>query len=86
MTPKLRTDGLQWRQIDDQIVVLDAGADTYLSTNASGALLWRSIASGATREQLVRVLRDTYEIDESRASADADEFVASLADRGLLTS
>ena len=84
MTLRLRTDDLEWRQIDDEIILLDAREGTYLSINGSGTLLWRAIASGATREQLVKALVDTYGIDERRATGDAEEFVASLASQGLL--
>jgi hypothetical protein len=84
MTLQLRTDDLDWRQIDDEIILLDAHEGTYLSTNGSGTLLWQAIASGATREQLVSALVDAYGIDERRATADTNEFIASLAAKGLL--
>jgi Coenzyme PQQ synthesis protein D (PqqD) len=85
MTLRLRTGDLEWREIDDEIVLLDGRQATYLSTNGSGTLLWRALADGATREQLVSLLVDAYAIDERRATADADEFVALLASKGLLT-
>ncbi len=52
MTLGLRTDDLEWRHIDDEIILLDARQGAYLATNGSGTLLWRAIATGATREQL----------------------------------
>jgi hypothetical protein len=70
--------------IDDEIVALDSCEGNYLAINGSGAVLWPSLASGATREQLVRALVDAYGIHESRAAADADEFISSLAEQGLL--
>jgi hypothetical protein len=85
MTLKLRTHDVEWRQIDDEIVMLDGREAMYLSTNGSGTLLWRALAAGATREQLVTALVDAYGIDERRAKADAEEFVAALASQGLLT-
>ena len=85
MTLKLRTGDLEWRQIDDEIVLLDGRQATYLSTNGAGTLLWRALAAGATREQLVTVLVDAYGIDERRAMADAKEFVGALVSQGLVT-
>ncbi len=44
MTLRLRTDDLEWREIDSDIVVLDGRDATYLTLNGSGALLWRMLA------------------------------------------
>jgi hypothetical protein len=84
MMRQLRTDDLSWRQIDDEIVALDARAGNYLSINGAGTLLWPSLVAGATPEQLAQILVGAYEIDEARAGVDAAGFVSSLAAQGLL--
>jgi hypothetical protein len=83
---KLRGEGLSWREIDEEVVALDMETATYLSANASGRLLWRALAGGATREELVSCLVDEFEIDAERAAADVDTFIAELSRRGLLES
>ena len=83
---KLRRDGLTWREIDDEVVALDIESATYVSANASGRLLWRALADGATREELVASLVDEFGIDAERAAADVDAFLADLESRGLLES
>jgi hypothetical protein len=70
--------------IDDEVVAVDVRTSTYLSTNGSGAVLWRALIEGATSEDLVTLLVDTYGIDPEDASADADRFVDEVASRGLL--
>ncbi|HEY1714362.1 MAG TPA: PqqD family protein [Solirubrobacteraceae bacterium] len=84
MTYRLRSDELSWRQIDDEIVVLDAGRAEYLAINGAGARLWPALVEGASLEQLADLLVDTYEIDSQRATADASQFVATLSDQGLI--
>ena len=92
---KLRDEGLTWREIDDEVVALDVETATYLSANASGRLLWRSLSQGATREELVSCLVAQFEIDAKRcpqrprgpaerAGADVDAFIGDLSQRGLL--
>jgi orotate phosphoribosyltransferase-like protein len=81
---KLREEGLSWREIDDEVVALDVETATYLSANASGRLLWRSLSAGATRGELVSCLVDEFEIDTERAAADVDAFIGELSQRGLL--
>jgi hypothetical protein len=83
---KLRGEGLSWREIDEEVVALDMETATYLSANASGRLLWRALAAGATREDLISCLVDEFEIDPERAASDADTFIGELSRRGLLES
>jgi len=86
MTLRLRTDDLEWREIDSDIVVLDGRDATYLTLNGSGAVLWRMLAGSATRDELVGALLEAYEVEESTAAADTDAFLANLSAQGLLTS
>jgi hypothetical protein len=81
---KLRQADLHWREIDGEIIALEARGSTYVAANGSGTLLWRALAGGATREALVEELVRAYGIDPARAAADADSFVAQLRAQGLL--
>ncbi len=84
MTFRLRTDELSWRQIDDEIVILDSSRANYLAINGTGARLWPALVEGATLDQLAALLVETYEIDGARAKADASRFVATLSEQGLM--
>lgn len=84
MTLRLRTDDLEWREIDSDIVVLDGRDATYLTLNGSGAMLWRLLAASVTRDELVDALIGAYEVDRGTAAADIDSFLAALSEQGLL--
>lgn len=84
MTLQLRTEDLEWREIDSDIVILDGRKATYLTLNGSGALLWRRLATDATREELVDALLEAYEVDHPTAAADTDAFLAALSEQELL--
>jgi hypothetical protein len=84
MTLCLRAQDLDWREIDDEIVALDAQGAVYLAVRGSGALLWRLLANSTTRDGLVEVLVERYEVDASRAGDDVDAFLSTLSQRGLL--
>jgi hypothetical protein len=81
---KLREDRIAWTDVDGDIVALDEEAAMYLGANPSGALLWRALADGATRDALAGKLVAEYGIDLDRAEADTDAFLAALRDRALL--
>lgn len=86
MTLCLREDDLDWREIDDEIVVLDTRDAVYLSVQGSGALVWRLLAESTTKDSLIEALVEKYGVDSTRATADVDAFLATLNDRGLLAS
>ena len=81
---RLRQDGVAWKDVDGEVVALDERAAVYLGANPTGALLWRSLAGGATRAELVAELAGAYGIARERATADTEAFLADLGARGLL--
>jgi hypothetical protein len=83
-TLRLRDDAVRWREIDREVVAIDLDSSMYLSTNASGVLLWRLLADGTTREALVEELVRAFGIDPVRAEADVDGYLDELDARNLL--
>ena len=81
---RLRDTDLHWREIDGEVIALEARGSTYVAANGSGTVLWRALAGGCTRADLVDELVQTYGIDRERAAADADRFVGALVEQGLL--
>jgi hypothetical protein len=81
---RLRDDDLHWREIDGEVIALEARGSTYVAANGAGTLLWHALAAGTTRDALAGELVRAYGIDAERAAADADRFLAALAAQGLL--
>ena len=81
---KLRAADLHWREIDGEVIGLEARGSTYVAANTAGAVLWRALADGSTRDRLADELVRTYGIAPERAAADVDGFLAQLAAQGLL--
>jgi Coenzyme PQQ synthesis protein D (PqqD) len=86
MTLCLRPQNLDWREIGDEIVALDAESAQYLAVQGSGTLVWRLLAESTTRDGLIEALVQTYGIDSTEAGTDVDEFLTTLERRGLLAS
>lgn len=81
---RLRADALDWREVDGEIVALDLRSSTYLGLNRTGAILWTTLARGATRQELLDRLTADFDVAREAAGRDVDEFVASLEAKGLL--
>ncbi len=82
----LDSENLMWREVEDEVIVLDMRTWTYMGINGSGTVLWKKIARGANPSALVDCLRETYEIDEQVAARDVEAFLSMLREHGLLRS
>lgn len=80
----LRSDGLDWVDVEGEIVVLDTDRSIYLAPNPSGALLWRMLIDGTTHQEMVTALVTTFGVTSERAERDVDAFLDRLEDLGLL--
>ncbi len=81
---RARTEGVSWRKVDSQIVILDLEDSSYFRTNAVGALLWERLQSECSLADLVGVLVDAYDVDAEVAGRDVTSFLRTVEDKGLL--
>jgi hypothetical protein len=54
-----------------------------MTLSESGALLWKKLEGGAEVDELVEAIVGEYEIDETTANADVNEFVCEIDKKGL---
>ena len=73
-----------WREVGDEIVILELSTSTYLTLNGTATHLWNGLVDGSTMAELVEILKERYRITVDRARADVEAFVAALSDRNLL--
>jgi hypothetical protein len=81
---EIRTEGLTWREVDEEVVILDMQASKYFSLNGTGALLWKALAEGAEHRRLVTLLADRFDIDEAIAARDVDAFLERCIDLDIV--
>lgn len=81
---KLRIADIDWRTVDDEVLLLDRRSWRYLALNASGSFLWPKLVEGATREELCSAVVAHYDVTPDRAGSDVDAFLNWLAAEDLL--
>ena len=81
---RLRPDAVAWREVDGEVIALGLESSTYFGTNSSGTVLWRRLAEGTTRAELVSELMTTFGLERAHAQTDVDAFLDDLRGRGLL--
>lgn len=84
MTAVRLKPGVEWRQVDHEVVALDLSTSAYLGVNDTGAHLWPLVAVGTTEADLAVELMGRFGIDADRARADIGTFVEDLRSLGLL--
>jgi Coenzyme PQQ synthesis protein D (PqqD) len=81
---RLRDADLDWREVEGELVALELRESRYMAVNRTGQVLWAALAEGASREELIDRLVETFDIERERAAADVDAFITELESRGLL--
>jgi hypothetical protein len=81
---QLRVDDVVWREVEDELIVLELSTSIYLTLNGTAKHLWEGLATGSTIDGLVTMLTDRYGIDPEHARADTESFLSALDARSLL--
>ncbi len=81
-------DGFMLREIAGTWVVVPIGQrvvefNGLMTLSESGALLWKKLEDGAEVDKLVEAIVGEYEIDETTANSDVNEFVCEIDKKGL---
>ena len=82
-------DGFILRQVADTYIVVAVGeeakkANVMVTLNETGGFLWEKLTDGATQDELVKAILDTYEIDEETARADVNAFIEKVSGSNLI--
>ena len=83
-TIRLREEKLRWLESGEEVVAFDEMGAAYFGLNPAGSTLWRRLAAGSSREDLIAALVDEFELDAERAAADVDAFLQQLDAAELL--
>ena len=81
---KLDRSVAEAREVDGELVIYDLARRRYLGGNRTAALLWPLLLDGSDLESLSAALEAEYGIDPAAARGDAEAFVTSLREHGLL--
>ncbi len=81
---RLKLDDIVWREVDNELVVLELSTSTYLTLNGSAKLLWETLTEGSTIERLVLSLVGRYSLPPDQARFDVTAFILTLSERNLI--
>jgi len=72
---------------DGSAVLLDLDSKFYYSLNETGCFMWKVFEEkgAVAASEVVRELLGEYDVEESQARRDVEEFIGGLAKEGLVT-
>jgi hypothetical protein len=81
---RLAEASLEWRRVDQEVVILNTQTARYLRLNRTAATLWGRLVGGADEAAMVSELVERYGVTIQRARSDVSAFLADLRTHGLL--
>ena len=77
-----RVEGIAWRVIDEEAVLVNVRSDEVVHLNRVACLLWYHQDGRASLEEIARSLTEEYDVNIEAALADAVAFAESLVEQG----
>lgn len=72
----------------EKVVVPTGNASQYfnglMTLNDSAAFLWEHVETVQSKEELVDLILENYEVSEEKAAADVERFLMALQEAGIL--
>src|SRR5262245_57777751 len=69
---------------EDEVILIHFPSGKYFRLDAPGRVAWASIERGATSASVAAALAASFDVDEAGARADAETFLATLREHGLV--
>ena len=75
---------VHFREVHDEIVILDERSDAYWGLNDTAAVVWSALAEGRDVDVVVEELVDRFQVSHEMARSDVSDLVEEFVGRGLM--
>jgi len=69
--------------LDDELLCVNLDTGTYIGMKEVGQAVWRQLEVPSTFDEILRLVVSEYDVDEGRARADLETFMAEMVKAGL---
>ena len=80
----LARDGVMFREIAGESVLLNLGSETYFGLDEIGTAMWNALVGAPSIESAVEILVGEFEVEADTLRTDLSVFLEKLADAGLI--
>ena len=78
------SDNIAWRNINEEVVILNLKSGEYFTLNDVGRFVWLAITDRNNIEEICQKVVDTFAVSPETAAKDIDIFVTGMMNEGLL--
>lgn len=80
----LRSARINWRRVDDEVVLLDVDTGACTTLNAVAAILWDRCDGTSSLDEMIEEIVDEFGVPREQAETDVTDFISAMLGRGLL--
>jgi len=77
-------DGVIWRDVGGDVVILNVEAGVYFGIDGSGSQMWRELAEHGSVEKTLASLQQQVDVAPDELKRDLDDLLAKLVQKGLV--
>jgi hypothetical protein len=81
---RVNSPDVAWESFDGEVVIVNLQSGHYFSARSTGALIWRALASGASRAEVDALVISAFEGDAADIERSVRDFVDMLLERSLI--
>lgn len=83
-TKCVRNSEIEFRNIDDEIVMMSVEMGEYFGINPVGSRIWALLETPRTCVEICEVLLEEYDVQSSQCQKELEEFIGKLLDKNLI--
>ncbi len=73
-----------WRELDDEVVILDVVSNQYFGLSGAGSAMWRLLAEHGSVDETVTRLQEDFDAGVEQLRNDLEALIKDLEGRGLV--
>ena len=73
-----------WRELDDEVVILNVETGVYFGLNGSGRQFWLELVEHGSVERALASLQEKFDVEPNELRRDFEGIVRQLADKQLV--
>jgi Coenzyme PQQ synthesis protein D (PqqD) len=73
-----------WRELDDEVVILNVETGVYFGLNGSGRQFWLELVEHGSMERALASLQEKFDVEPNQLRQDFEGIVRQLADKQLV--
>lgn len=78
------TQNVAWRDVNNEIVILDLKSGEYYTLNSVGQFIWKTAMQNMPLTAIKQALIDEFNVDPERAEQDLQAFITAMIKEGML--